>query len=219
MIVNALVESGPKPNDSTISFVNPRVRRHNATMSEPRRIMGRLLPHFEVDSSAMTPMMGWTIKPDMGPATQTRDVWPLVRPSESRYGVQSGRIRQHGRGAGSIVKRVDIQVISTPQVKLFGSQRICRGYYARLGQRERYGRDTDGYAGQQDHAHGLCTALHTGLPCPCRHVVYGDVVVVGVFKGSGRCWPSRGFGPREELRGKLSKRIGLPGRGPGRLGD
>jgi hypothetical protein len=58
-------------------------------MIEPIAMIGRLLPHFDVDSSATTPIMGCTIKPDRGPATQTNDVCPFDRPSERRYGVQS----------------------------------------------------------------------------------------------------------------------------------
>ncbi len=58
-------------------------------MTDPTAIMGRLLPHFEVDSSAMTPIIGWTINPDSGPATQTSDVCDLDSPRERRYGVQS----------------------------------------------------------------------------------------------------------------------------------
>ncbi len=58
-------------------------------MTEPMAMMGRLLPHFDVDWSATTPIIGWTIKPDTGPATQTSDVCPFDRPRDRRYGVQS----------------------------------------------------------------------------------------------------------------------------------
>lgn len=89
-------------NEAMISLVKPRERRPNATITEPMAIIGRLLPHRDVDSSARTPMIGCTIRPDSGPATQTRDVCPLVRPSDSRYGVQ--------------------YVISTPHVKVIPTE-------------------------------------------------------------------------------------------------
>jgi len=60
------------------------VRRLSATIMEPATIIGRLLPHFDVELSAMTPMIGCTIIPEMGPASQTMDVWPFVNPRESR---------------------------------------------------------------------------------------------------------------------------------------
>ena len=84
MMVNTPAVPGSETKALTISLVKPRVSKLRATMTEPITMMGRLLPHFDVDSSAMTPIMGWTIKPDKGPATQTNDVCPLDSPSERR---------------------------------------------------------------------------------------------------------------------------------------
>lgn len=89
MIVIVLAGLGSETKEATISFVNPRAIRLQATMMEPITMMGRLLPHFDVDSSATTPIIGCTIKPETGPATQTMDVCPLVSPRDRRYGVQS----------------------------------------------------------------------------------------------------------------------------------
>jgi hypothetical protein len=58
MMVKALAVWGSDTNEATISFVNPRTSRLQATMTDPRAMMGRRLPHFEVDSSAMTPIIG-----------------------------------------------------------------------------------------------------------------------------------------------------------------
>lgn len=88
-MVKVLAASGAETKEETISLVKPNVTRLQATMTEQMAMMGRRLPHFDVDSSATTPIIGWTIKPDKGPATQTSDVWPLVSPSDRRYGVQS----------------------------------------------------------------------------------------------------------------------------------
>lgn len=55
----------------------------------PPAINGRLLPHFDLDSSAMTPTIGCIIKPEIGPAIHTIDIRDLVMPRLRRYGVQS----------------------------------------------------------------------------------------------------------------------------------
>lgn len=64
----------------TISLVKPSTSRLTATMAVPATMKGLLLPHLDVFPSAMTPMMGWTIRPESGPAIQTRDVLLFVRP-------------------------------------------------------------------------------------------------------------------------------------------
>lgn len=76
-------------NHPTISRVKPSIRRLTATTTAPITMRGRRRPHFDLLSSAMTPTMGWTIRPDKGPAIQTREVLLLVSPRSSRYGVQS----------------------------------------------------------------------------------------------------------------------------------
>jgi hypothetical protein len=73
----------------TISRVKPNIRRQAVTMTAPMTMRGRRRPHLDLLSSDMTPTMGWTMSPDRGPATQTRDVLLLVRPRLRRYGVQS----------------------------------------------------------------------------------------------------------------------------------
>ena len=105
MMVNTLAVSLSSTNAATISLVKPNEIRLHATIKDPMTIIGRLLPHFDVDSSAKTPMMGCTIKPDNGPATQTSDVCPLDKPSERRYGVQS------------IPKKVSISILTVVRNK------------------------------------------------------------------------------------------------------
>jgi hypothetical protein len=58
MIVNVLVTSLSPTKAATISFVKPRVIRLHATMADPITIMGLRLPHFDVDWSATTPIIG-----------------------------------------------------------------------------------------------------------------------------------------------------------------
>lgn len=81
--------SSPLKTTPTISLVKPSTSRLRATMPVPTTMNGRLRPHLDVLSSAMTPTMGWTRRPDSGPAIQTADVLLFVRPRLSRYGVQS----------------------------------------------------------------------------------------------------------------------------------
>lgn len=69
--------------------MNPIVNRLIATRRDPITITGRLLPHLDLELSAITPIIGCTIMPEMGPANQTIEVWPFVNPRERRYGVQS----------------------------------------------------------------------------------------------------------------------------------
>lgn len=51
-------------------------------------------PHFDRERSAITPIRGWIIKPDKGPAIQTNEVFDFVNPSCRRYGVQSNQDEQ-----------------------------------------------------------------------------------------------------------------------------
>lgn len=82
----------------TSSAVQPSVRRQATTTTEPPIMKGLRLPHFDLDRSAITPTIGWTIRPESGPAIHTRDVRLLLRPSWRRYGVQSsGRFQQTKR--------------------------------------------------------------------------------------------------------------------------
>lgn len=89
--VNLLVVSPPSPptNAPTISRVKPSTSRHNDTITAPTIIRGRRRPQRDVLSSATTPTMGWTIRPDRGPAIQTRLTFCFDRPRLRRYGVQS----------------------------------------------------------------------------------------------------------------------------------
>jgi hypothetical protein len=75
------------------------------------------------------------------------------------------------------VTGANLQVISTPQVKLQATSQ--QNGMLQVGAMLMYGRNTDGDAGQKHHAHGFGATLHLGLPCPCRHF-YGVVVVVVV---------------------------------------
>ena len=68
---------------------------------DPPIMKGLLLPHFDVDRSAIAPTIGWTIMPDSGPATQTADVLLFVRPRESRYGVPSAMVQSARRPISS----------------------------------------------------------------------------------------------------------------------
>lgn len=81
--------SGSFTKTLTISDVHPRTNRQRATTKDPKTMKGLRRPHFDRDRSAMTPMRGWMISPDSGPAIHTRDVLDFVRPSCRRYGVQS----------------------------------------------------------------------------------------------------------------------------------
>lgn len=76
-------------NSETISFVHPSVNRLAATIEDPTAMYGLLRPHLDVLESANAPTIGWTMRPDKGPAIQTNDVWLFVKPKFSRYGVQS----------------------------------------------------------------------------------------------------------------------------------
>ena len=75
----------------TISLVKPSVRRQRADTAAPTMMKGRRRPHFDLDSSAMAPTMGCTMRPERGPAIHTSDVLLFVKPSDRRYGVQSVR--------------------------------------------------------------------------------------------------------------------------------
>lgn len=88
-MVGLLATLSSSINSPTISRVKPSNIRQAETMTAPMTMSGRRRPHFDLVSSDMTPTMGWTTRPDSGPATQTSDVLLLVRPKSRRYGVQS----------------------------------------------------------------------------------------------------------------------------------
>lgn len=71
-------------NHPTTSDVQPNNNKQDATISAPPSINGLLRPHLDRDRSAITPMRGWIMRPDNGPAIQTRDVRDFVRPSWRR---------------------------------------------------------------------------------------------------------------------------------------
>lgn len=76
-------------NRDAISLVHPSVIKLAATIQEPTAMYGLLRPHLDVLESAKAPTIGCTIRPDRGPAIQTKDVWLLVKPRFNKYGVQS----------------------------------------------------------------------------------------------------------------------------------
>jgi len=82
VILLALSSSDTK--QSTISRVKPSTNMKKAESKAPNTMYGLRRPHFDLDSSAIAPTMGWTMRPDKGPAIHTRDVFDLVRPRESR---------------------------------------------------------------------------------------------------------------------------------------
>lgn len=73
--------SGSLTNLPTISAVHPRIIRQKATTKEPNIMNGRRRPHLDRDRSAMTPIRGWMINPDNGPAIHTNEVLDFVKPS------------------------------------------------------------------------------------------------------------------------------------------
>lgn len=83
-IVTVCVAGCSGTKNSTISFVKPNVRRQKADSIEPSTMKGLRRPHFDVDSSANAPTMGCTMRPESGPAIQTKDVLLFVRPRERR---------------------------------------------------------------------------------------------------------------------------------------
>lgn len=79
IVILPAISSSPT-NTSTTSRVKPSTSRLAETISVPRTMKGRRRPKREVDLSATAPTMGWTMRPEMGPATQTREVLDFVRP-------------------------------------------------------------------------------------------------------------------------------------------
>ncbi|KAH6608730.1 hypothetical protein Trco_002076 [Trichoderma cornu-damae] len=81
-IVSRLTASSSSSPSSTtaptISLVKPRTSRHAETITAPIIISGLRRPQGDVLSSAKTPTMGWTMRPESGPAIQTSDVLLLV---------------------------------------------------------------------------------------------------------------------------------------------
>lgn len=73
--------SGSLTNNPTISEVHPRTSRQKATTNDPKTIKGLRRPHFDRDRSAITPIRGWMINPDNGPAIHTKEVLDFVKPS------------------------------------------------------------------------------------------------------------------------------------------
>lgn len=76
--------SGSFSNMATISVVHPSTIRQKATTNDPKIINGLRRPHFDRDRSAITPINGWIIKPDKGPAIQTNETFDFVNPSWSK---------------------------------------------------------------------------------------------------------------------------------------
>src|SRR5215469_14341020 len=70
------------------SVVHPSKRSERLTTIVPTAINGLLRPYFDVERSANMPTIGCIIRPESGPAIQTRETCDLVRPRFNRYGVQ-----------------------------------------------------------------------------------------------------------------------------------
>lgn len=83
-MVGASAASSSNTINPTNSLVKPSTKRQKATMAAPMTIKGRLRPHLDVFSSAMTPTIGWTKSPESGPAIHIRDVLDFVRPRLSK---------------------------------------------------------------------------------------------------------------------------------------
>lgn len=92
-----LTFSASSTKSPTISDVQPKTNKHPVTTIDPKSINGLRLPHLDRDRSAITPMSGWIMRPDNGPAIHTSDVRDLVKPSCRRYGVQSVHRRTKDR--------------------------------------------------------------------------------------------------------------------------
>lgn len=72
-------------NDAiALAYATTRVERMTKKVDPT---MKDLLRYLEVEESERAPMMGWTRRPERGPASQTREVDSFVKPSERRYGV------------------------------------------------------------------------------------------------------------------------------------
>ena len=71
-------------------FANEAIARAYATIRVERMTkkveptMKDLRRYFDVEESESAPMIGWTRRPDSGPASQTREVDSFVNPSERR---------------------------------------------------------------------------------------------------------------------------------------
>lgn len=61
-----LTEASAPKKYSTISLVHPKTRRPMETNIEPMIMNGRLLPHLDLDLSAIVPTTGAMIIPDKG---------------------------------------------------------------------------------------------------------------------------------------------------------
>ena len=125
-------------NKPTISDVHPNTRRQNATTTEPTTMNGLRRPHFDLDRSAMTPIKGWIISPDNGPAIHTNEVLDFVRPSCRRYGVQSDQRPKDNASVSS--QNIDTQLnqgkvltghLCTPSksIKRIGAQSATNSLY------------------------------------------------------------------------------------------
>ena len=80
----AFPAASPSRNSPTNSRVKPRTSRLADTIRDPTTIKGRRRPKRDVDLSATAPTNGWVMRPDIGPAIQTREELDFVRPSSRR---------------------------------------------------------------------------------------------------------------------------------------
>lgn len=167
-------------------------------------------PHFDRDRSAITPIRGWIINPDRGPAIHTNEVLDLVKPSCRRYGVQSNpdnRVSDnYPQSKGSISYReVLTGHLSTPSKpnpnikesakttlqisKLNPNQLICksRGFAQRkipTTQRKekkgKYALQANQTKRQQSHPSRLRPTLNRGRPRPPRSLRHSDYARAGM---------------------------------------
>ena len=62
--------------------VYPRSRMKKEQNMVPASMYGRLLPNRDFEVSASNPMIGWTTRPEMGPAMKTIAIPDLDSPKE-----------------------------------------------------------------------------------------------------------------------------------------
>ena len=82
------LDVGSAPNKrikpAMISLLQDRNSKKKTVATAPPRLKGLRFPHRILELSLNIPTRGCTKVPVSGPATQARDRWDLLRPSESR---------------------------------------------------------------------------------------------------------------------------------------
>jgi hypothetical protein len=167
-------------------------------------------PHFDRDRSAITPIRGWMINPDRGPAIHTNEVLDLVKPSCRRYGVQSNpdnRVSdKYPQSKGSISTRevltghLSTPSKPTPSIKCQPNPlqisnlnpssidpQVSRIYTAPYPNHSTKGKEREKYAlqanqtkRQQSHPSRLRPTLDRGRPRPPRSLWHTDYPRAGM---------------------------------------